>query len=84
MLYALFCIALALAGIAAAQFVYLLFYERSNKQQRKRIVELERQNAILYHRWQESEHTLAAYQELGEQEIVEPEEETWSEIIEDK
>jgi len=46
------------------------------------IHELERQNALLYHRWQESEQQISSYQSLEAEEIIE-DEEVWSEILED-
>ena len=77
------CIALVMAGVAGMQFFYLAYMERVSKQQKRRIKELERQNAVLYHRWQDTERILAAYQELEAEELIEEEEEIWSEIIED-
>jgi prolyl oligopeptidase PreP (S9A serine peptidase family) len=80
MLYVVICIALAMAGVAGMQFFYLAYMERIVNQQKKRVTELERQNAVLYHRWQDAERVAAHYQDL-EAEVVEEEEEVWSEII---
>lgn len=82
MLYVVICIALAMAGVAGLQFFYLAYMERVMRQQARRLKELERQNAVLYHRWQDAERILANYQTLDAEEIIE-EEEVWSEIIED-
>ncbi len=82
MLYVVICIALAMAGVAGLQFFYLAYMEKIVRQQNRRVKELERQNAVLYHRWQDTERILAGYQTLDAVEIVE-EEEVWSEIIED-
>lgn len=80
MIYVLICIALAMSGVAGLQFFYLAYVERVSKQQTRRIRELERQNAILYHRWQDAENHLTNYQELeSAEELVE--EEVWEEII---
>ncbi len=82
MLYVVICIALAMAGVAGMQFFYLAYMERVGRQHQRRIKGLERQNALLYHRWQETERALAGYEDLAAEEVVE-EEEVWSEIIED-
>lgn len=83
MLYVVICIALAMAGVAGMQFFYLAYMERVINQQKRRITELERQNAVLYHRWQDAERVATHYDDL-EAQVVEEEEEIWSEIIEDK
>ncbi len=81
MFYVVICIALAMAGVAGMQFFYLAYMERIGRQHQRRIKELERQNAILYHRWQDTERALAGYEEIAAEEVVE--EEIWTEIIED-
>lgn len=82
MFYVVICIALALAGAAGMQFFYLAYMERINRHQKRRLTELERQNAILYHRWQEAERVITGYQDLEAEELLETEEEEiWSEII---
>jgi 16S rRNA C1402 (ribose-2'-O) methylase RsmI len=84
LIYVVICVALALAGAAGMQFFYLAYLEKINKQQKRRLLELERHNTALYRRWQEAEHQLAAYNALAAEEIIhEDEEEIWSEIIED-
>jgi 16S rRNA C1402 (ribose-2'-O) methylase RsmI len=84
LLYLMICIALAMAGVAGMQFFYLAYLERMGKQYKRRINELERQNALLYHRWQETEQQVATYQTLEAAEIVEEnEDEVWAEIIEE-
>lgn len=83
MLYVLICVALAMSGVAGLQFFYLAYLERIGKQHKRRVTELERQNAVLYHRWQDSERILANYQTLEATDILEETEEVWSEIIED-
>jgi hypothetical protein len=82
LLYVVICVALAMAGVAGLQFFYLAYLERIGNQLKRRIQELERQNAVLYHRWQDAEHQLNSYQALDAEEIYE-DEEVWSEIIED-
>jgi 16S rRNA C1402 (ribose-2'-O) methylase RsmI len=83
LLYVVICTALAMAGIAGLQFFYLAYLERVGNQLKRRINELERQNATLYHRWQDAEHRLADYHALDAEEIIDEEEEIWSEIIEE-
>ena len=80
--YVVICVALAMAGVAGLQFFYLAYLERMSNQLKRRIHELERQNAVLYHRWQEAEQQISSYQALESEEIIE-DEEVWSEIIED-
>lgn len=82
MLYVVICIALAMAGVAGLQFFYLAYMEKVIRSQKRRLNELERQNAVLYHRWQDAERVLVNYQALEAEEVIE-EEEVWSEIIED-
>jgi hypothetical protein len=82
LLYVLICVALALAGVAGLQFFYLAYLERLNKQQKRRIYELERHNTALHNRWQEAERQLATFRIQHEEEILE-EDEAWAEYIED-
>ena len=81
MLYVVICIALSMAGVAGLQFFYLAYLEKVSKHQKRRLAELERQSAVLYHRLQDAERQLSSYQDLAAEEVVE--EEVWSEIIED-
>lgn len=83
LLYVVICVALAMAGVAGLQFFYLAYLERISNHLKRRIHELERQNNLLYHRWQEAEQQITSYQALEAEEIIEEDEEVWSEIIED-
>lgn len=55
MFYAFFIVALTLACVAAVGFAYLMFLDATLRQHKRRIAELERQNAALARRLQEAE-----------------------------
>ena len=84
MLYVVICLAMSMAAVAGLQFFYLAYIEKVMRQHKRRVGELERQNRVLYHRWQDAERTLTGFQNLEAEavEIIE-EEDVWAEIIED-
>ncbi len=70
-----FVFALALACVAGMEYVYLKFFEAQNRQLKKRVRELERDNARLCGELQRAAEMLEEYN--GESE------ETWPELIDD-
>lgn len=81
MYYVVICIALALAGVAGMQFLYLAYLERVCQSQKKRIYELERHTDYLSKNLYEAEDRLAGFAEFEDEEL---EEENWAEIIGDE
>jgi predicted nucleotidyltransferase len=75
MLYLTFIFALALACIAGMEFVSLMTLETKNRQLRRRIAELERENERIT-------ESLRGAEALIEQQR-EQEEEAWPELIDD-
>lgn len=85
MLYALICLSLSLAGVAGLQFFYLIYLERINREQKKRIYELERHSKHLARRLNEAEQKIAQQNEMLESMFDEfEEEEVWADVIEDR
>jgi predicted nucleotidyltransferase len=76
MVYIAFIFALALACIAGMEFVSLMALETKNRQLKRRVSELERENARI------SESLRSAEAQI-EQQKVEAEEEAWPELIDD-
>ncbi|HEY0385682.1 MAG TPA: hypothetical protein VGC64_06700 [Pyrinomonadaceae bacterium] len=70
-----FVFALALACVAGMEYVYLKFFEAQNRQLKRRVKELERENAGLSGQLQRAEDLLEEYS--GE------DEEIWPELIDD-
>ncbi|HEV7375453.1 MAG TPA: hypothetical protein VGN95_12090 [Pyrinomonadaceae bacterium] len=76
MIYLAFIFALALACVAGMEFVCLMTLETRNRQLKKRISELERQNGNLT-------ENLRGVKELLDQNLQEDDEEAWPELIDD-
>lgn len=83
LLYVVISIALILASITGLQFFYLAYLERVKQQQRRHLADLERRCEALARRVHTAEVKLAQYLEMDAGELLEEEEEVWSEIIED-
>jgi hypothetical protein len=73
--YVAFIFALALACVAGMEFVYLRFMEAINRQHKRRIAELERQNAELEKELRNIEAALEPQSETDE--------EAWPELLDD-
>jgi hypothetical protein len=73
--YVAFIFALALACVAGMEFVYLRFMEAINRQHKRRIAELERQNAELEKELRSIEAALEPQSETDE--------EAWPELLDD-
>lgn len=84
--YILICLSLSLAGVAGLQFFYLAYLERMDKEQKKRLREVESENRHLKQRLNDAHLQIteqsrlieAAYIDYGE------EEEVWADVIEDR
>jgi uncharacterized membrane protein YccC len=76
MIYLAFIFALALACVAGMEFVSLMALETRNRQLKRRVEELERENA----RISESLRSAEAVLEQGQ---PDEDEETWPELIDD-
>jgi predicted nucleotidyltransferase len=76
MVYLAFIFALALACIAGMEFVSLMTLETRNRQLKRRVDELERENARISENLQSAEAIIAQQQ-------FEKDEEAWPELIDD-
>jgi len=85
MWYVLIGLSLSLAGVAGLQFFYLIYLERINREQKKRIYELERHSKHLARRLSEAEQQITEQNEVLETMFEElEEEEVWADVIEDR
>jgi 16S rRNA C1402 (ribose-2'-O) methylase RsmI len=86
MFYALIGLSLALAGLAALQFLYLIYLERMGKEYKKRINELENHNKYLTYRLHDAEQEIADQNEILETlyEDAEEEEDAWADVIDER
>lgn len=84
--YVLIGLSLSLAGVAGLQFFYMIYLERIDREQKKRIQELERHCKYLSTRLHEAEQQVADQNNLLESffEDIEDEEEIWADVIEDR
>lgn len=88
MLYVLIGLSLSLVGVAGLQFFYLIYLERIDREQKKRIHELERHCKLLSNRLVDAEAKIAEQNNLlegifDEAEEVE-EEEVWADVIDER
>lgn len=85
MLYILIGLSLSLVVVAGLQFFYMIFLERINREQKKRIRELERNTRYFSKRLSEAELKIAEQNEIleGMFDELEPEE-IWADVIEDR
>ena len=86
MWYVLIGLSLSLAGVAGLQFFYLIYLERIDREQKKRIYELERHSKHLSKRLSEAEQQIAEQDEILESifDEFEDDEEVWADVIEDR
>ncbi|MDQ2746090.1 MAG: hypothetical protein M3T96_02395 [Acidobacteriota bacterium] len=85
MWYVLIGLSLSLCGVAGLQFFYMIYLERINREQKKRIYELERHAKYLSRRINEAEKQITEQNGLLETFFEEnEEEEVWADVIEDR
>lgn len=86
MLYALIGLSLALAGLAAMQFLYLIYLDRMGREYKKRINELENQTKYLSGQLHDAEQEIVEQNELLEAfyENAEEEEDVWADVIDER
>ncbi len=87
MLYVLIGLSLSLIGVAGLQFFYLIYLERMDREQKKRIHELERHCKFLSNRINEAETKITEQSNMLENifdEFGEEQEEVWADVIEDR
>jgi hypothetical protein len=86
--YVLIGLALSLAGVAGLQFFYLVYLERIDREQKKRIRELEHHCKYLSSRVKQAERQIVDQNDLLEsffdEFLDEDEEEVWADVIEEK
>jgi Tfp pilus assembly protein PilN len=76
MFYVIFIVGLLMVCVAALEFCYMMFLESVVRQHKRRIVELERENAELARQ-------LDAMETLLDDEATETEDETWPELVDE-
>jgi 16S rRNA C1402 (ribose-2'-O) methylase RsmI len=86
MWYVLIGLSLSLAGVAGLQFFYMIYLERIDREQKKRIQELERHSKHLSKRLSQAEQQIAEQDEILESifDEFEDDEEVWADVIEDR
>ncbi len=86
MWYVLIGLSLTLAGVAGLQFFYLIYLERIDREQKKRIYELERHSKHLSKRLSQAEQQIAEQDEILESifDEFEDDDEVWADVIEDR
>lgn len=84
MTYILIGLSLSLVGVTGLQFFYLLYLERINREQKKRIYELERHSRYVSKRLGEAEKQIDDQNEILKSVFDESEEIVWADVIEDR
>ena len=87
MTYVLIGLSLALAGVAGLQFFYMIYLERIDREQKKRIHELEHHCRHLARRLSDAEQQVAEQNDMIEsffEDLTDEEEEVWADVIEDR
>ena len=85
MWYVLIGLSLSLSGVAGLQFFYMIYLERIDREQKKRIYELERHSKHLANRLSEAEQRITQQNKILETMFDEcEEEEVWADVIEDR
>lgn len=85
--YVLIGISLVLLGVAGLQFSYLFYLERIDRERKKHVRYLERENRRLSDELATAEQRLAEQTAILEQvypEYVVADEETWADVIDDR
>lgn len=84
--YILICLSLSLAGVAGLQFFYLAYLERMDKEQKRRLREVEIENRHLKQRLNEAHLQITEQSHLIEAAYIDQgeEEEVWADVIEDR
>lgn len=88
LMYVLICLSLSLAGVAGLQFFYMAYLERLDREQKKRIHELERHSKYLSNRLKDAEQQISEQNDLIEaiydEFDAEDEEEVWADVIDER
>ncbi len=85
MSYVLIGLSLSLAGVAGLQFFYMIYLERMDREQKKRIHQLERHCKHLQNRLQSAEQQISEQNSLLENMIDEfDDDEVWADVIDDR
>jgi len=83
MMYVLICLSLSLAGIPGLQFFYLAYLDRLDKDQKKRIRELERHCMVLTNQLQVAEAVVADKKTDQSESTDEDDNEVWADVLEE-
>ena len=83
MIYLLICLSLSLAGITGLQFFYLAYLDRLDKDQKRRIKELETHCQYLTNQLQIAETAIAEAADRSDGEMLAEEDDMWADVIEE-
>lgn len=84
LLYVLFCLCLALTGIAGLQLAYMFYLDRLDKERKKRVHELERRCRKLTQRLRETEQKIEEQNDLLDIYFPRQDDELWADVIDER
>jgi len=82
--YVLICLCLALTGVAGLQLMYLLYLEGIDRERKKHLAQVENEARHLRHDLADAKRKIAEQAELLESLSLEPGEEAWADVIEER
>jgi len=82
--YVLICLCLALTGVAGLQMMYLLYLEGIDRERKKHVTQLEHESRQLRQDLADARQKIAEQAELIESLSLEPGEEAWADVIEER
>ena len=82
--YVLIGLSLALTGVAALQLMYMFYFDRMDRERKKRVTELERRCRTLTRRLEEAERRIAEQDELIAALYEEDDDGPWADVLDDR
>ena len=81
--YVLIGLSLALTGVVALQLMYMFYFDRIDRERKKRVAELERRCRTLKRRVTEAEGKIAEQDQLIS-ELYERRDDVWADVLDDR
>jgi len=81
--YVLIGLSLALAGAVGLQLAYMFYFDRLDKERKKRVAELERRCIRLQNRLEDAERRISEQEQLIAA-LYTDDDETWAEVLDDR
>ena len=81
--YVLIGLSLALTGVVALQLMYMFYFDRIDRERKKRVAELERRCRTLTRRVTEAESKIAEQDQLIS-ELYEQRDDVWADVLDDR